>query len=29
MAQLERLCELYVIGDLTKSQYVMRRQLLE
>ncbi len=28
-AQLERLRELYVMGDLTKSQYVMRRQLTE
>jgi site-specific DNA recombinase len=26
--QLERLRDLYVIGDLTKSQYVMRRQAL-
>ncbi|MHB1836915.1 MAG: recombinase zinc ribbon domain-containing protein [Solirubrobacteraceae bacterium] len=28
-AQLERLRELYVMGDLTKSQYVMRRQVTE
>jgi hypothetical protein len=28
-SQLQRLQELYVMGDLTKSQYVMRRQLLE
>ena len=28
-AQLERLRELYVMGDLTKSRYVMRRQMLE
>jgi hypothetical protein len=26
---LERLRELYVMGDITKSQYVMRRQLTE
>jgi hypothetical protein len=28
-AQLERLRELYVMGDITKAQYVMRRQLTE
>ncbi len=28
-AQLERLQDLYVMGDLTKPQYVMRRQALE
>ena len=27
--QLERLQDLYVLGDLTKNQYVMRRQALE
>ena len=29
LAQLDRLRDLYVTGDLTKSQYVMRRQALE
>jgi Recombinase zinc beta ribbon domain len=28
-AQLDRLRDLYVLGDLTKPQYVMRRQALE
>lgn len=28
-SQLQRLQDLYVIGDLTKPQYVMRRQVLE
>ncbi len=28
-SQLERLQDLYVMGDLTKSQYVMRRQALQ
>ncbi len=28
-AQLERLRDLYVMGDLTKPQYVMRRQTME
>jgi DNA invertase Pin-like site-specific DNA recombinase len=27
--QLERLCELYLKGDITKPQYVMRRQIIE
>jgi DNA invertase Pin-like site-specific DNA recombinase len=29
LRQLERLRELYLMGDLTKAQYVMRRQALE
>lgn len=29
LAQLERLRDLYLMGDLTKSQYVMRRQMIE
>ena len=29
LAQLNRLQDLYVMGDLTRSQYVLRRQLLE
>jgi hypothetical protein len=29
LCQLERLRELYLMGDLTKAQYVMRRQALE
>jgi hypothetical protein len=29
LAQLQRLQDLYVLGDLTKAQYVMRRQALE
>ncbi len=29
LAQLERLRDLYLMGDLTKSRYVMRRQALE
>jgi hypothetical protein len=29
LARLDRLQDLYVMGDLTKSQYVMRRQALE
>jgi DNA invertase Pin-like site-specific DNA recombinase len=28
-SQLERLRELYVMGDITKPQYVMRRQMME
>jgi hypothetical protein len=28
-SQLERLRELYVMGDITKPQYVMRRQIME
>jgi hypothetical protein len=27
--QLDRLRDLYVLGDLTKSQYVLRRQALQ
>jgi DNA invertase Pin-like site-specific DNA recombinase len=29
LAQLERLRDLYLLGDLTKAQYIMRRQALE
>ena len=29
LAQLERLRDLYLMGDLTKAQYVMRRQAIE
>ena len=29
LSQLERLRELYLMGDLTKAQYVMRRQAIE
>jgi site-specific DNA recombinase len=29
LAQLDRLQDLYVMGDITRSQYVMRRQALE
>lgn len=29
LSKLERLRDLYVLGDLTKSQYIMRRQAIE
>ncbi|HVW18279.1 MAG TPA: hypothetical protein VHB30_08510 [Solirubrobacteraceae bacterium] len=29
MGQLDRLKDLYVLGDLTKAQYVMRRQAIQ
>ncbi len=29
VAQLERLRELYVMGDLSKGEYILRRQALE
>src|SRR6266550_9332089 len=29
LSQLERLRDLYLMGDLTKAQYVMRRQAIE